>query len=258
MSQILFQTEGAIGWLTFNRPEQRNAMTFEMYDGLLEVCDQVDANPEIRVLVLRGAGKTFVAGTDIAQFRAVKTAEDAVAYEARIDKVLDRLERVRCATIAQVQGVAAGGGCGIAIACDMRIATPDARFGVPIARTLGNCLSMATCARLVDMIGPARTKALILTATLMNAGDALSAGLVNEIVPETDIESVVAERARAIAGHAPLTIRSAKEMVRRIQAARRPRPEEGQDLITMCYTSRDFREGIEAFLAKRRPEWQGQ
>ena len=142
-----FETDGPLAFLTFNRPEARNAMTWEMYEALVDACERVDGDASLRVLVLRGAGgKAFVAGTDIAQFQNFSDRDDGVKYEERLDRVLDRLERVTKPTIAQVQGVAAGGGCAIAFACDLRVATPDASFGIPIARTLGNCLSAATCA----------------------------------------------------------------------------------------------------------------
>src|SRR5204862_3481967 len=137
---------------------------------LLDACDHVDDDPAVRVLVLRGAGgKAFVAGTDIAQFEHLRTEADALAYERRIDEVLDRLERVTKATVAQVQGVAAGGGCAIALTCDLRVATPESTFGIPIARTLGNCLSAATYSRLLDQLGPARVKDLIFTGRLVAA-----------------------------------------------------------------------------------------
>ena len=141
-AHTLYAVAGPIATLTFNRPEARNAMTWDMYQALVDACEQADADAAVRVLLLRGAGgKAFIAGTDIAQFQQLRTDSDAIAYEQRIDQVIDRLERVAKATIAEIDGVAAGGGCAIALACDLRIATPEASFGIPIARTLGNCLS---------------------------------------------------------------------------------------------------------------------
>jgi enoyl-CoA hydratase/carnithine racemase len=256
---VLFEIDGHVAFLTFNRAEARNAMTFDMYDALVESCNRVDDEPDVRVLVLKGAGgKAFVAGTDVSQFMRVDTREEVLAYEARIDDVIDRLERVRAATIAQVQGAATGGGCAIAFACDLRVCTPEARFGVPIARTLGNCLSSSNYARLVDLIGPARTKDLLLTARLMDAAEAASIGLVTRMADAASIDAVVAELATLVAHHAPRTIRTTKEMVRRIQAHRRvEQTGEIEDLITDCYLSEDFREGIAAFLAKRPPAFTG-
>src|SRR6185503_10494663 len=139
MSEASFETAGPIGFLTFNRPQARNALTWAMYDALVEACDRVDADDTLRVFVIRSAGDAFAAGTDIGQFTGFASGEDGIAYERRLDAVVDRLERVTPVTIAQVHGVAAGGGCMIALACDLRVCTPAAQFGVPIARTLGNC-----------------------------------------------------------------------------------------------------------------------
>src|SRR5712672_2674461 len=166
----IYETDGPVATLTFNRPEARNAMTWEMYEALVEACERVDRDAAVRVLVFRGAGgKAFVAGTDIAQFQDFKNREDGLKYEERLDRVLDRIERVTKPTIAQVEGVAAGGGCAIALVCDLRVATPESSFGIPIARTLGNCLSGASYSRLVDLMGPAVTKDLLFTGRLVGA-----------------------------------------------------------------------------------------
>src|SRR6059058_6205513 len=194
--------------LTFTRPEARNAMTWEMYDALVDACDRVDRDASLRVLVLRGAGgKAFIAGTDIAQFESFTSPAHGVEYEQRLDAVLDRLERVTKPTIAAVEGVAAGGGCAIALCCDLRVATPAATFGVPIARTLGNCLSADTCSRMIAMMGPARFKELMFTGRLMPADEAHALGLVNRIAEASDIERVTQGLAAEIASRAPLTIR---------------------------------------------------
>ncbi len=255
---VLYEQVGAVAFVTFNRPEVRNAMTWEMYQALVDYCDRVAGDADVRVLVLRGAGgKAFVAGTDIAQFRAFKSARDGTDYEQRLDAIIDRLERVSIATVAEIDGVATGGGCAIAAACDLRVCTPASRFGVPIARTLGNCLSAANHARFLDLIGPTRLKEMLYTGRLFSAQEALAAGLVNRIVLPDELGETVRELAATIAANAPLTVKATKEMIRRVQAARRIEAVAGHDLITMCYTSADFREGVEAFLAKRAPRWQG-
>ncbi len=250
--ELLFEIRDGIGFDTLNRPAARNALTFAMYQRLAEI----GADPgAARALIVTGAGdKAFAAGTDIGQFREFRTAEDAIAYEANLDRVLGALERCAVPVIAAVAGACTGGGAGIAAACDLRIATANARFGFPIARTLGNCLSMANVARLSALTGPARVIEMIFTARLLGAEEALAVGLVSEVVPDQAALMVRAEvLARQIAGNAPLTLRATKEALRRLRDALPP----DEDLIRMCYTSEDFREGIEAFLTKRVPVWTG-
>src|SRR3989441_5264548 len=255
----IFETDGPLATLTFNRPEARNAMTWEMYEALVDACERVDRDDTIRVLILRGAGgKAFIAGTDIAQFQNFTDREDGLKYEERLDRVLDRLERVTKPTIAQVQGVAAGGGCAIALVSDLRVATPESTFGIPIARTLGNCLSGATYSRLVDLMGPAAVKDLLFTGRLVGAVEAQALGLVSRIVSAEEIGGAVERLAMDIAANAPVTLRATKGMIRRVLARRRLAHGEDADLVELCYTSADFREGVTSFLAKRKPNWRGQ
>jgi enoyl-CoA hydratase/carnithine racemase len=254
----LFTIDGPIAFLTFNRPEARNAMTWEMYEALVEACDRVDADANVRVFVLRSAGgKAFVSGTDISQFTGFSRREDAVRYEARLDAVIDRVERVHAATIAQIEGVAAGGGCVIAIACDLRVCTPESTLGVPVARTLGNCLSAANYTRLRDLVGPGRVKELMFTGRLVGGEEALAIGLVNRVVDAPAIADAVRDLAATIAGNAPLTIRATKEALRRVQAHGRLDPAAIEDLIAMCYLSDDFKGAVQAFLDKKPPVFRG-
>ncbi|HUC67418.1 MAG TPA: enoyl-CoA hydratase/isomerase family protein [Stellaceae bacterium] len=256
--ELLYEIRDGIARVTFNRPQARNALTFAMYERLAEICGAVNQDRSIRALILTGAGdKAFAAGTDISQFRAFKTPQDALDYEARIDRVVGSIEECRVPVIAAISGACTGGGGGIAAACDLRIAAANARFGFPIARTLGNCLSMGNLSRLAAIIGFARAKEIILTARLVEAPEALAAGLVSEVLPDhAALMARAEELAKLLTGHAPLTMQATKEALRRL----RPKlaAEEGRDLILMCYMSRDFREGMEAFLAKRPPEWRGE
>jgi enoyl-CoA hydratase len=254
--EVLVARDGAIVTLTFNRPEARNAMTWGMYQRLYEVCEEVDADESIRVLVLKGAGgKAFVAGTDISQFTKFTGPEDGIKYEKDGDKRSGRIARVKKPVIAQIQGYAVGGGFAITAGADVRIATPDAKFGVPTARTLGNTLSMKNYATFADLIGSSRLKELMFTARLMTADEALTAGFVHEIVPHEQIEARVKELAAKIASHAPLTLWSTKEALRRLQDAR-PLPD-GDDIVRKVYGSDDFKEGVKAFVEKRPPRWTG-
>ncbi|MBV9891859.1 MAG: enoyl-CoA hydratase/isomerase family protein [Rhizobacter sp.] len=253
---VVVEREGAIVTLTFNRPEARNAMTWAMYERLRDVCDEVVRDDGVRVLVLRGAGgKAFVAGTDIAQFLDFRSGEDGLRYERDIGGLVGSVGRVTKPVIAQIEGFAVGGGFGIAAGCDLRVATPDARFGAPIARTLGNCLSMPAYARYLELLGPSRLKELIFTARLMTADEALTAGFVHEIVPADRIAARVRELAEQVASHAPITLMVTKEAIRRIQEARAL--PDGDDLIAKTYGSADFREGVRAFVDKRPPRWTG-
>ncbi|MGB5181477.1 MAG: enoyl-CoA hydratase/isomerase family protein [Xanthobacteraceae bacterium] len=255
---ILYELRDGIGRITFNRPQARNAFTFAMYERLAAICDEANRDRSIKVLVLQGAGdKAFASGTDINQFRAFTTPHHALEYESRIDRVLTQLEQCRVPTIAAINGACTGGGAGIAACCDLRIGTKSTRIGFPIARTLGNCLSMSSISRLTALVGPARVKDLIFTARLVGAEEAASLGLLNEVVEDLPaLQKRADELAILIAGHAPLTLNATKQAL--VRLTRRLSREEGEDLILMCYMSRDFREGLDAFLNKRPPQWTGE
>lgn len=255
--ELLYEKRGDIGWATFNRPQARNALTFAMYEGLADICSRIGVTKEVRALVVTGAGeKAFAAGTDIAQFKTFKGGEDGIAYEQKMDRILGAIETCTVPTIAAIAGYCTGGGAAIAAVCDLRIAAANAQFGFPIARTLGNCLSMANYARLASLIGPQRVKEMILLAKMMDAPTALATGLVSEILPDVAaLHARAEELARAVANHAPLTMLVTKEALRRLQA--RLGDENIDDLVRLAYGSGDFREGMAAFLEKRAPKWTG-
>jgi enoyl-CoA hydratase/carnithine racemase len=253
--QLLTERRGDVLVVTFNRPEAHNAMTWEMYDGLVAACDAADADDEVRSMVLRGAGgKAFIAGTDIAQFREFSSGADGVAYEERIAAVTDRLERVRKPTVAAIDGYCIGGGLVIASVCDLRIATTTAKFGAPIARTLGNCLSMNTYSLLVHHLGPARTLDLLLRGRSIDAASALAAGYVAEVCEPDELDARVTETTDVLASHAPLTMWASKEAVRRLRTASIP---DGDDIVAAVFGSEDFRHGVASFMAKQKPTWSG-
>ncbi len=255
---LLFETSNGVARITINRPEARNAFTFEMYEKLGRVCEAINSDNTVRVLIVSGAGeKAFSAGTDISLFRNFNGPEDALGYESFMDRVLTSLERCHVPTIAAISGACTGGGGAIAACCDLRIGTKDTKFGFPIARTLGNCLSVNNLARLSALVGPARVKDMIFTARLIGADEALQIGLLTEVVSDrTSLDVRVSELAAQIGGFAPLTLRATKEGLRRLQSGDRETSDE--DLILMCYSSDDFREGMDAFLTKRPPQWRGQ
>ncbi|MEP6695132.1 MAG: enoyl-CoA hydratase/isomerase family protein [Chloroflexota bacterium] len=255
-TDLLYERRGAVALLTFNRPDARNAMTWGMYQGLVDACEHVDSDDRVRVFVLRGAGdKAFVAGTDISQFKKFTTPRHAIDYEKGQNRNIGRLEQMKKPTIAMIRGFAVGGGANIALACDLRIAATDARLGVPIAKTLGNTLSIATLARIASYVGFARTKELLFTGRLIDAEEGKAAGVFNEVVDPERLEARTLEVAEQIAANAPLTIRSVKEGVRRLME--HARIDEAEDLVLMAYESEDFKEGVDAFLNKRLPKWKG-
>ncbi len=254
---LIYTVENGIGWLTFNRPEQRNALTFEMYAGIAGICRSIPADGSVKALVMRGAGdRAFAAGTDMSEFRGFSKPEDALQYEENADAVFTAIEQCVVPTIAAITGACTGGGGAIAASCDLRICDARLKFGFPIARTLGNCLSIANLARLSALMGQGRVREMLFTARLIEASEAVSIGLVSEVLDDAEaVNNRAKELAEMIAGHAPLTLRSTKEALRRLRVDG-PSAND-HDLVTQCYMSADFREGMEAFLSKRKPTWTG-
>lgn len=255
--ELIHTTEGGVVRVTFNRPEARNALTFGMYEGIARICREVPTDGSVTALIVSGAGgRAFAAGTDMTQFRGFSTEADALGYEAKMDGVLTDIERCAVPTIAAITGACTGGGAAIAAACDLRITDARLKWGFPIARTLGNSLSISNLERLGSLVGYGRLREIIFTARLIEAEEALRIGLVAEVLPDAEaVAARAAELAETLAGHAPLTLRATKEGLRRLRT--QGAGANGDDLILSTYLSEDFKEGMEAFLAKRRPNWSG-
>ncbi len=253
--QVHLSIQDGIAAIVIDRPEARNAMTWAMYDQLASICEQISRDPAVRVATLRGeGGEAFVAGTDIEQFREFSGGSDGIAYERKIDERIRLIEQLPMPTIAIIDGWAIGGGLAISAACDFRIASPKSAFGVPIARTLGNCLSMANLARVVDGFGSSRAKRMLLLAETIGASEALSCGFVTEIAESDQLGNKAADMCARLMKHAPVTMRISKEGIRRVVSEALP---QGEDLVRACYASRDFKIGVEAFLNKNKPAWTG-
>lgn len=253
---VHLRIEGAVASVVFDRPAARNAMTWAMYESLEGICRQLAADDAVRVVRLRGAGgQAFVAGTDIAQFIDFRSGEDGVHYERRIDACVGLLESLPKPTVAVVEGWCIGGGLALATACDFRIATQGSQFGVPIARTLGNCLSAANLARLVASLGRPRAMRMLLAAEVVGAEEALAAGYLLEVVTPQALDEASDKLCQRLTKFAPVTQAVSKEGLNRLLQRDLP---DCEDLIRRAYGSADFRGGVQAFLAKTAPVWRGQ
>jgi enoyl-CoA hydratase/carnithine racemase len=253
--QVHLSIQNGIASVLIDRPEARNAMTWAMYEELGRICDELASRPDVRVVTIRGAGgEAFVAGTDIEQFKAFEGGADGIAYEKTIDTRIGQIERLPMPTVAIVDGWCIGGGLAISAACDFRIAATSASFGVPIARTLGNCLSMANTARVVAAFGVARAKRMLLLADLLSADEAMACGFLTGIADAATIDAAADKLCARLERLAPVTQRVSKEAIRRVVAETVPR---GDDLVSACYGSQDFKVGVTAFLDKQKPVWTG-
>ena len=253
--RIRLVRDGPMACLVLDNPGARNALTAAMYQQLHDACCSLATDPSVRLVVVQGEGEAFAAGTDIADLVAVRTGADGVAYEGMITRVLNAVRALDVPVVGLVDGPAVGGGLAILACCDLVYATPQARFGAPVARTLGNCVSPGTTARLWAALGRALTTELLLTGRLISAEEAHVAGFLRAVVSATEFDGLVSDLVHSVSRCAPLSVAAAKEFGRRLDD--RTGGVEHDDVFARVYGSSDFHEGVAAFLAHRPPTWSG-
>jgi enoyl-CoA hydratase len=256
--KMLARIDGPIGWIVFNNPSRRNAVSLDMWAAIPTILDRFESDPQVRVIVLRGAGETaFVSGADISQFEQARSSpETNLRYEQAVDDASRRLHDSAKPTIAMIQGWCIGGGVGIAVSCDLRIAADNAKFGIPAAR-LGVGYGHRGVKKLMDLVGPSFTKEIFFTARHFSAAEAHEMGLVNRVLPAVELESYVRGYCATIADNAPLTIGALKRTVSELLKGADGDLESSDRLVRACFASQDFIEGRRAFMEKRRPVFRG-
>lgn len=256
--RLVFEKKGHEAHIRFDNPSAHNALTSRMWHDLRDAARDIAADRNIRVATFRGVGgKAFISGTDISKFADYTTGQQGVDYERDIDICMGAIDAIPCTTIAIVEGWAVGGGINISSACDFRIATPDARFGSPIGRTIGNCLSAASVARIGGAVGVQMAKRMVLLGEILTAQELLASGFLLKIVERDALDAEAEALCRRAAENAPLTTRTTKETIRRMTFGSLP---DIEALIAEVYGSADFRRGVADFLAKTRqlPAWTGE
>ena len=258
-NKVIARKEGRIGWITFNNPSKRNAVSLEMWEALGEIVRDFDRDSAIRVIALKGEGeKAFVSGADISEFEKKRhSSASKRSYDEKAALATDLLSRSGKPVIAMIQGFCIGAGMAIALSADIRFATPDSRFGIPAAR-LGLGYGYAGTKALSDLVGLSHAKDILFSARFLDADEAYRMGLVNRIVPRDELESVVRAYAELIGNNAPLTIKAAKAAV---NETRNDFPERDLEriagMVDACFDSNDYAEGRRAFLEKRSPTFTG-
>lgn len=251
--------EPPIGWLVFDHPGRRNAISFEMWQAIPSLAAALDEDPEVRVVILRGAGEAaFVSGADISEFERTRTgAQAAQAYEDVGIEAFEAVAKLGKPVLAMIHGFCVGGGMALALSADLRYAADDAQLAIPAAR-LGLGYHATGLAALVRLVGPSTAKEILFTARRLTAGEALARGIVNEVFAKPALLEHVRAIAASIAENAPLTLRSAKRVIGELarEEAERDRDAMRRSILA-CFESEDYREGVRAFLAKRKPVFQG-
>ncbi|MEM7057952.1 MAG: enoyl-CoA hydratase [Pseudomonadota bacterium] len=257
--KMLMRRDGAIGHMIFNQPEKRNAVSLSMWERAREILDDFEQDPEIRVVVLSGAGgKSFVSGADISEFESQRgTAEAQQHYNTQTAQVYDRIEAFPIPTIAMINGFCIGGGLNLACNCDIRICSDDLQIAMPAAK-LALGYPFPAIKRLANVVGIANARHLMFTAQRMNADWALNAGFAQQIVPKADLEQTVTDYANTIAANAPMTVAAMKFISTQVLADPGDRDlDRCTQMVADCFASEDFKEGRRAFMEKRKPQFQG-
>jgi len=257
--RLLVEKQGPVGWLTFNNPARRNAVSIDMWEAMPKALERFEEDPQVRVIVLKGEGdKAFVSGADVSQYEKERSSAEGIRYYEEIaDRVQERLQSCDKVVIAMIRGYCLGAGVNIALCCDLRLAAEDARLGIPAAK-LGLGYRAASLKNLIDTVGPAYAREVLLTGRQFRADEAKAMGLVHRVVPAAELEALVLEYCTTISENAPLTIRASKRIIRELLKSSPAFDARAcTTLVKQCFESQDYIEGRRAFMEKRKPVFKG-